>query len=194
MCFISTIAKPILVLPWTIISLSDSRDTSCAIRFFSEPVPQLRDSWDKTHGVTANRDDIDIPPCKASNLIFIFCLQILVGWCNFVTIDSSKGWELNWSFTNQYIYRGTRETRWSTSVLVSRRSWVRIPPELPVKFFHRHSESTEYAVLYTRRCRAKLNQLFVTRRKNFTNLYWPLLLKKRCIFYYCTRRQSVVIY
>ena len=38
---------PILVLPWTIISLSDSRDTSCAIRFFLEPVPQLRDSWDK---------------------------------------------------------------------------------------------------------------------------------------------------
>ena len=33
--------------PWTIISLSDSRDTSCAIRFFSQPVPQLRDSWDK---------------------------------------------------------------------------------------------------------------------------------------------------
>ena len=29
-------------------SLSDSRDTSCAIRFFSEPVPQLRDSWDNT--------------------------------------------------------------------------------------------------------------------------------------------------
>ena len=25
-----------------------SRDTSCAIRFFSEPVPQLRDSWDNT--------------------------------------------------------------------------------------------------------------------------------------------------
>ena len=25
-------------------------------------------------------------------------------------------------------------------------------------FFHRHSESTEYTVLYTRRCRAKLNQ------------------------------------
>ena len=26
-------------------------------------------------------------------------------------------------------------------------------------FFHRHLESTEYTVLYTRRCRAKLNQL-----------------------------------
>ena len=38
---------PILVLPWTIISLSDSRGTSCAIRFFSEPAPQLCDSWDK---------------------------------------------------------------------------------------------------------------------------------------------------
>ena len=32
--------------------------------------------------------------------------------------------------------------------------------------FHRHSESTEYTVLYTRRCRAKLNQLFITRCKN----------------------------
>ena len=38
---------PILVFPWTIISLSDSRDTSNVIRFFLEPVPQLRDSWDK---------------------------------------------------------------------------------------------------------------------------------------------------
>ena len=31
------------------------------------------------------------------------------------------------------------------------------PPESPVKFFfHRHSESTEYTVLYTRRCRANI--------------------------------------
>ena len=52
---------------------------------------------------------------------------------------------------------GGREIK--TSALVSRRSWVRIPPESPVKFFHRHSESTEYIVLYARRCRAKLNQL-----------------------------------
>ena len=36
-----------MVLPEPYFSLSDSRDTSCAIRFFSEPVPQLRDSWDK---------------------------------------------------------------------------------------------------------------------------------------------------
>ena len=64
---------------------------------------------------------------------------------------------------------GDREVK--MSALVSRRSWVRIPPESPVKFFHRHSESTQYAVLYTRRCRAKLNQLFITRRKNFINLY-----------------------
>ena len=35
---------------------------------------------------------------------------------------------------------------------------------------HRHSESTEYTVLYTRRCRTKLNQLFITRRKIFINL------------------------
>ena len=57
-----------------------------------------------------------------------------------------------------------------TSALVSKRSWVRILPESPVKFFHRHSECTEYAVLYTRRCRSKLNKLFITRRKNFINL------------------------
>ena len=50
---------------------------------------------------------------------------------------------------------GGREVK--TSAPVSRRSWVRIPPESPVTFF-RHSESTEYAVLYTRRCRATLNQ------------------------------------
>ena len=51
---------------------------------------------------------------------------------------------------------GGREVK--TSALASRRSWVRIPPESPVKFFYRHLESTEYTVLYTRRCRAKLNQ------------------------------------
>ena len=33
-----------MVLPEPYFSLSDSRDTSCAIMFFSEPVPQLRDS------------------------------------------------------------------------------------------------------------------------------------------------------
>ena len=49
---------------------------------------------------------------------------------------------------------GGREVE--TSVLVSRRSWVRIPPESHVKFFHRHSESTEYTVLYTRWCKGKI--------------------------------------
>ena len=56
------------------------------------------------------------------------------------------------------------------STSISKRSWVRIPPVSPVKFFHRHSESAEYAVLYTRWCRAKLNHLFITRRKNLINL------------------------
>ena len=51
-----------MVLPEPYFSLSDSRDTSCAIRFFSEPVPQLRDSWD--NGVTANRDDTDFHHAK----------------------------------------------------------------------------------------------------------------------------------
>ena len=36
-----------MVLPEPYFSSSDSWDTSCAIRFFSEPIPQLRDSWDK---------------------------------------------------------------------------------------------------------------------------------------------------
>ena len=64
---------------------------------------------------------------------------------------------------------GCREVK--TSALLSRRLWVWIPPESPVKFFHRHSESSEYAVLCTRRCLAKSNRLFITRRKNFINLY-----------------------
>ena len=57
-----------MVLPEPYFSLSDSRDTSCAIRFFSEPVPQLRDSWDNTW---CYRKPIRyrFPPCKASNLI-----------------------------------------------------------------------------------------------------------------------------
>ena len=46
---------------------------------------------------------------------------------------------------------GGREVK--TSALVIRKSWVRILPGSPVKFFHRHSESTEYAALYTCRCR-----------------------------------------
>ena len=58
---------------------------------------------------------------------------------------------------------GGREVK--TSALVSRRSWLRIPPESPVKFFHRHSESTEYTVLYTRRCRATFNQLNTNTRE-----------------------------
>ena len=61
------------------------------------------------------------------------------------------------------------QARWS-SKLASRRSWVRIPLKSPCIFFHRHSESTEYTARDTRRCRAKLNQLFITSRKNFINL------------------------
>ena len=36
-----------MALPEPYFSLSDSQDMSCATRFFLEPVPQLRDSWDK---------------------------------------------------------------------------------------------------------------------------------------------------
>ena len=57
-----------MVLPEPYFSLSDSRDTSCAIRFFSEPVPQLRDSWDNTWCYRKPRR-YRFPPCKASNLI-----------------------------------------------------------------------------------------------------------------------------
>ena len=59
-----------MVLPEPYFSLSDSRDTSCAIRFFSEPVPQLRDSWDNTWCYRKPRW-YRFPPCKASNLIHI---------------------------------------------------------------------------------------------------------------------------
>ena len=53
------------------------------------------------------------------------------------------------------------------SALVSRRLWVRIPPESPVRFFHRHPEVTEYTVLNTHiGVGQKLSQLFITRRKN----------------------------
>ena len=53
---------------------------------------------------------------------------------------------------------GGREVK--TSALVRRRSWIRIPPESPVKFFsHRHSESTDYTVLYTRRCKGKIKSI-----------------------------------
>ena len=57
-----------MVLPEPYFSLSDSRDTSCAIRFLSEPVPQLRDSWDNTWCYRKPRR-YRFPPCKASNLI-----------------------------------------------------------------------------------------------------------------------------
>ena len=49
-----------MVLPEPYFSLSDSRDTSCAIRFFSEPVPQLRDSWDNTWCYRKPRRDINL--------------------------------------------------------------------------------------------------------------------------------------
>ena len=58
-----------------------------------------------------------------------------------------------------------------TSALVSRRSWVRIPPESPVKFFSTDTRKALGIQCYTHvGVRAKLNQLFITRRKNFINL------------------------
>ena len=57
-----------MVLPEPYFSLSDSRDTSCAIRFLSEPVPQLRDSWDNTWCYRKPRR-YRFPLCKASNIM-----------------------------------------------------------------------------------------------------------------------------
>ena len=48
---------------------------------------------------------------------------------------------------------------WFCSYTDTRRSWVRIPPKLPVDFVHRHSESTEYTVLHTLRRRKGKNQI-----------------------------------
>ena len=53
---------------------------------------------------------------------------------------------------------GGREVK--TSALVSRRSWVRIPPESPVKVFFTDTwkaPSMQCRCIYTRRCRAKIS-------------------------------------
>ena len=59
-----------------------------AIRFFSEPVPQLRDSWDNTWCYRKPRR-YRFPPCKASNLIwrqraseqaFFYCIVFTSGF------------------------------------------------------------------------------------------------------------------
>ena len=66
---------------------------------------------------------------------------------------------------------GGREVK--TSALVSRRSWDRIPPESPVKFFP-HTRKAMSMQCYTHvGVMAKLNKLFVTRHKNFVNLSSP---------------------
>ena len=47
------------------------------------------------------------------------------------------------------------------------RSWVRIPPESPVKFFLQIiGKHWIYSAIHTSVYRTKLNQLFITRRKN----------------------------
>ena len=88
---------------------------------------------------------------------------------------------------------GGREVK--TSALVSRRSWVRIPPESPVKVFH--SESTEYTVLYTRRCRAKLNQLFITLQIHDQPSLWAVTAQvehtTKCCTLACTGRWSTLL-
>ena len=56
-------------------------------------------------------------------------------------------------------------------------------------FFHRHSESTEYTVLYARRCRAKLNQTQTVRYKRATYCQFaitiPVILQDE-ITYMCS--------
>ena len=68
--------------------LRDSWDTSCAIRFFSEPVPQLRDSWDNTWCYRKPRR-YRFPPCKASNLKSNWWYTIEICWLH--TIACSVG-------------------------------------------------------------------------------------------------------
>ena len=63
--------------------------------------------------------------------------------------------------------------------------WVRIPPESPVKFFQRHSEITEYTVLYTRRCRAKLKSVVYHPTQELTNLYIYVSFIEFLLFLYC---------
>ena len=63
---------------------------------------------------------------------------------------------------------GGREVK--TSALISRRSWVRITPESPVKFFPTDTRKAPSIQCYTHvGVRAKLNQLFITQCKNFIN-------------------------
>ena len=52
-----------MVLPEPYFSLSDSRDTSCAIRFFQNLYLSFA-IVEITHGVTANRDDTDFHHAK----------------------------------------------------------------------------------------------------------------------------------
>ena len=93
-----------MVLPEPYFSLSDSRDTSCAIRFFSEPVPQLRDSWDNTWCYRKPRR-YRFPPCKASNLkpIYSFIVWCAVNRVLKSTLLSSDGSEKNASCLKEFI-------------------------------------------------------------------------------------------
>ena len=54
---------------------------------------------------------------------------------------------LLWDSSRPIVIGQARWSRgWDVCTVVSRRSWVQIPPESPVKFFHRHSESTECTI------------------------------------------------
>ena len=86
-----------MVLPEPYFSLSDSQDTSCAIRLFSEPVPQLRDSWDNTWCYRKPRR-YRFPPCKASNLIVKYLISnylfsFIIGNCR-CSDGSNNLWKL----------------------------------------------------------------------------------------------------
>ena len=81
---------------------------------------------------------------------------------------------------------GGREVK--TFALVSRRSWVRIPPESHVKFFSQTLRKHVYAVLYTRRCKGNFFNL--TKRQNIDrcltfyfilNLMWFVQRPRRVI-------------
>ena len=97
------------VLPWTIISLSDSRDTSCAIRFFSEPVPKLCDSWDK-HMVLPQNKMKSRYICIKTNLCKVQHISLLV--FSFVTANTLQ--YINYFSVFQ---RGISVFRWQKSIL-----------------------------------------------------------------------------
>ena len=92
-----------------------------------------------------------------------FVRRVINNWFNFVlhrrvySAVYSVLSECLWTKLHSRLGRDWSGREVKTSALVSRRSWVRIPPESPVICFSQ--TLGKYTVLYTRRWRAKLNKL-----------------------------------